>query len=318
MKLSFSEIKKIIFGAPYAEETDEGMRFYKYRPELADVWAAHSSVLGDRALATTGVRLDFHTNSKRMSIEIEAPKKFEIYINGILRYSMRECASLSVRLDGVFGEVLEEAHVTVYFPSHGIGVLKSLELDDGAYVTPHEFDRKILFMGDSITQGWEAKYDSLSYANRVSRYFNADSVIQGVGGACFYEDCLESIPYDPEWVIVAYGTNDFSKYKTAEELKARLYPYMAKLHKLYGDKKVFVISPIWRENQTPKAELTFEETRAEIIAEAKKYGFIHIDGGTLMPPMPLLYTDGLHPNDNGFSIFAENLIAALKKEMASE
>lgn len=315
MILSFDEIKKITVGAPFIEKTENGMRFYKYRPELSDVWAAHSSVLGGRALATTGVRLDFHTNSKHMSIEVDDKKKFEIYINGLLRYSMRECESLSVRLDGVFGEELDEAHVTVYFPAHSIGVLKSLTLDDGAYVTPHKFDRKILFMGDSITQGWEAKYDSLSYANRVSRYFNADSVIQGVGGACFFEDCIERIPYDPDWVIVAYGTNDFSKYKTAEEFKPHLYSYMEKVHELYGDKKVFVISPIWRENQTPKAELTFAQVRAEIIAETEKYGFTHIDGGTLMPPMPLLYTDGLHPNDNGFSIFAENLIAAIRKEM---
>ena len=317
MNLSFKEIKKITVGALYSEETAEGMKFYKYRPALFDNWAAYNKDLGPRMLATTGIRLDFHTNSKHMSIEIEAPKKFEIYINGLLRYSMRDDASLSIKLDGVFGEELDEAHVTVYFPAHGIGVLKSLELDDGAYVRPHEFDRKILFIGDSITQGYEAKYDSLSYANRVSRYFNADSVIQGIGGACFFDDCIEAVPFDPEWVIVAYGPNDFRRYKDLEEFKSHLYPSMAKLSELYGNKKVFVISPIWRAEQTPKHELTFADTRAEIISESDKYGFTHIDGGTLMPPLPLLYTDGLHPNDNGFSIYAENLIKAIEKELAN-
>ena len=315
MVLSFEEIKKITVGAPFSEETSEGMRFYKYRPELFDKWAAHGNELGQRMLTTSGIRLDFHTNSQRMSVEIAKRCKFEIYVNGLLRYTMRDCESLNVALDGVFGETLEEAHITIYFPSHSIGVLKTLELDDGTYVRPHEFDRRILFIGDSITQGWESKFDSLSFANRVSRYFNADSVIQGIGGACFYEDCIEDIPFDPQWVIIAYGTNDFRKCKDLEEFKSHLYPSMAKFSEFYKGKKVFVISPIWREDQTPKHDLGFAETRAEIISEAKKYGFTHIDGGTLMPPIPLLFTDGLHPNDNGFSVYAENLISAIKKEI---
>ena len=315
MNLSFEEIKKITVGAPFSKETADGMRFYKYRSELYDLWENHGKDLGYRMLTTSGVRIDFHTNSKHMAIEVFEKGRFEIYINGLFSYTMRECETLSIALEGLFGEPLEEAHVTIYFPAHTIGTLKSLQLDDGAYVRPHEFDRKILFIGDSITQGWQTKFDSLSYANRVSRYFNANSVIQGIGGACFYEDCLEEIPFDPEWVFIAYGTNDFRKFKDIEEFKSHLCPSMSKFGEFYKGKKVFVISPIWREDQTPKNNLGFIETRNAIISEAEKYGFTHIDGGTLMPPMPLLYTDGLHPNDNGFSVYAENLISAIRKEM---
>ena len=52
--------------------------------------------------------------------------------------------------------------------------------------------------------------------------------------------------------------------------------------------------------------------RKAIAAEAEKYGFISVDGALLVPPVAELYTDGLHPNDIGFSIYAENLIRIME------
>ena len=76
----------------------------------------------------------------------------------------------------------------------------------------------MLFIGDSITQGWNSYYDTLSYAWRVSLYFNANSIINGIGGA-FYEPQTFDVPdFDPDTVIVALGTNDFSKFKTTDEM----------------------------------------------------------------------------------------------------
>lgn len=315
MILRFEEIKKITVGAPYMENTDEGMRFYKYNPNLFSVWTNHRKVFGQRVRSTTGIRLDFHTNSRRMDLEIAERSRFEIYIDGLFRYSMRDTEKLSVDIYTSLDQPLDDVRITIYFPSHDEGIIKSLELDDGAYVKPHKFDKKILFMGDSITQGWASEFDSLSYANRLSRYFNADSVIQGVGGACFYDDCLEKLPFEPDWVIVAYGTNDFKTYNSLEDFNIHLRAYMSKLSVLYGDKKVFVISPIWREDRTPKDRLTFEECRHAIISEAQENGFIHLDGSCLVPHDLSFYTDGLHPNDTGFYVYANNLIKALDKEL---
>jgi len=136
-----------------------------------------------------------------------------------------------------------------------------------------------------------------------------------VGGACFYDDCLEKLPFEPDWVIVAYGTNDFKTYNSLEDFNIHLRAYMSKLSVLYGDKKVFVISPIWREDRTPKDRLTFEECRHAIISEAQENGFIHLDGSCLVPHDLSFYTDGLHPNDTGFYVYANNLIKALDKEL---
>lgn len=315
MKLSFEEIKTITVGAIDIGQTDEGVCFHKYLPSQINAWEKHDKMMAERAKTTTGIRLDFHTNSKNLALEFCQGEKFDIYIDGLLRYHIKDGhgKSFSVPLDTPFGEELPESRVTVYLPSHNVpGVLKGIELDDGSYVIPHKFDMKILFLGDSITQGWEAEFDSLSYANRVSRYFNADSVIQGVGGACFFDDCVKKIPYDPDWVIIAYGTNDFGLYDNADEFKDKVGTFMSKIHDLYSDKKVFVISPIWRQNCKTKTSFSFTECRHIIASEARAKGFVHIDGASLVPPIPDFYTDGLHPNDNGFSLYAENLIQALK------
>lgn len=315
MLLSFEQIKEITFGAIRIENTDGQMRFYKYSDEVISAFGARKDTFGARAATTTGVRFDFHTNSKRLKIEVEEPKKFEIYVDGLLRYTMRDTASLSVNIDTPRGKTLDEARITVYFPSHSVGKFKSLELDDGAYVRPHKFDKKILFMGDSITQGFEAKFDSLSYANKVSRYFNADSIIQGVGGACFFPETLEFVPIDFDFVVVAYGTNDFNRYGSVADFKTPLSEYMSKLSGLYGDKKIFVISPLWRKLNTPEVYAELERYREEIESEAQKYGFINVDGCSLVPPVESLYTDGLHPNDTGFSLYAENLIKVIESNL---
>ena len=313
MILNNDQIKSITFGALHIEEADGKMRFFRFTPEMLEAWSEFDNVFTSRTRATAGIRLDFHTNSKHMALNIEAPAKFEVYINGLLRYTMEEVDTLSVDIDTPRGQPLDDAHVTIYFPSHKHGCFSSLELDDGAYVKPHSFDRKILFLGDSITQGWDTVFDSLSFANKVSRYFNAESLIQGVGGACFFPQFLEPISFEPDWVVVAYGTNDFDRYRDDEPMiEKHMNEYLEKLSGMYGDKKIFVVSPIWRRLSKPEARERFERLRKTVEVQVKTFGFTLIDGSLLVPPINALYTDGLHPNDAGFSLYAENLIAQLE------
>lgn len=193
-------------------------------------------------------------------------------------------------------------------------MLESVELDDGATLDSPEYGTKMLFIGDSITQGWNSKYDTLSYAYRVSRFFNANSVIQGIGGAFYHEDCFDHIDFDPDSVIVAYGTNDWNRSRTYDEFKGHVTAHLALIAKEYADKKIFVLSPIWRKDLQPRNMGTFDQARQVIIDEAEKLGLIHIDGLKLVPPMAEFFADAhLHPDSEGFSLYAENLIRELIK-----
>lgn len=314
MKLDFNVIEKITVGSVNTEERDGGIGFSKYKSEGLDAWAGKSATLGKNARATTGVRLDFHTDSQNISFKVITGGKYEIKIDGLSRacFVLQDGESVDFALCAPLGEKQDEYRVTLVLPSHDKGgVIEYIELDEGARVEPHKFDRKFLFIGDSITQGWASSFDSFSYAYRVSEFFNAESVIQGVGGAYFHEDCFDGGDFEPDVVFVSYGTNDFGHYKTLEDLGLHTDAFMERLAEAYGDKKVFVISPIWRVKREGKAMGSFADCRRVIIETAAKYGFTHIDGLTLVPPMECVLADGLHPNDLGFSFYSENLIRSL-------
>ena len=313
MKLTFEQIKAITAGAVRVWETDEGIRFSKCTEQQVGAWYALSQSLGERAEATTGIRLDFYTNSEGLELSAYGGNGFELHINGLFtaRLPMKtlweEGKTLSFDLSPYHKN--GECRVTVIFPSHAVGVLDGICLTDGAYLRRPNYHTKILFIGDSITQGWDSGLDSHSYAWRVTKMLNAESVIHGVGGGRFHKSIFDSIPFDPDYVIVAFGTNDFNKYTTYEELRAHTRDFLSLAAAEYAGKRLFAISPIWRARSTTMPMGEFEVARAMIAEEAERFGFIHVDGMKLVPHLPEFYADEwLHPNAEGFSHYAENLV----------
>ncbi len=315
MKLTFEQIKSATVGAVKIEQKADGIHCHKCTQSQVNTWMRESAELGANASATTGIRLDFQTDSQRLTVSTACGRPFELIVDGLLRARLdfSETEKITVDLCDPLGDPLPQKRVTLCFPCHGTpGTLSSVELDDGATFTPHTFDRKLLFIGDSITQGWESGWDSLSYVSRVSEFFNAESVNQGIGGAYFLPESFDHISFDPDAVIVSYGTNDFGHYPTKEEFYDQARAHLTLIKREYGDRPIFVISPIWRGKKTEKKMGRFQECRAIVKALAEEMELRHIDGLTLVPPLPELFSDGyLHPNANGFSLYAENLIRQL-------
>lgn len=317
MILNFEQIKSITRGAVKIWQDNGAMHFAKCTDKQVDAWYKYGSeVLGTRARTTTGVRLDFYTNSKTFSFKTATGEKFELLIDGILRerYVRGEnpCIEKSVKLTDSLGKEKDEVRVTLVFPSHSIGSLEYVEIDDGAHLKNPEYKTKLLFIGDSITQGHNSKYDSMSYAWRVTDFFDADAVINGIGGAFYMPESFDTSEFDPDTVIIAYGTNDAcrSDYDT---MKEKTTGFLGLVKEAYGDKRVVVISPIWRaKNDGCVMGEDFENKRSMIETEAKSRGFYVINGLKLVPPIPDFYADTyLHPNDLGFGVYAENLIKEL-------
>ncbi|MBR3964976.1 MAG: SGNH/GDSL hydrolase family protein [Clostridia bacterium] len=315
MKLTFEQIKKVAVGTVEIAENDGVLYFYRSTAKQREVWKG----MAGNSSGSTGVRLDFHTNSRKVVFNAPYGGKFELYIDGLLRQQYPadrdKSEPIVAEAKGIIGEELDEYRVTLYFPNHDEGgAISSVEVDDGAFVRPHDFDMKMLFIGDSITQGWESKYDTLAYAQRVSMFFNADSIIQGIGGIYFRIKAYDKIDYEPDAVIISLGTNDFNHFPTLDDMRVQVSGFLDLLCEDFSDKKVFIISPIWRALKSEESYTRFAACRDVVISEAERRGLIHIDGLTLMPPIPALFADKvLHPNDLGFSVYSENLIKALQK-----
>ena len=313
MRLSENEIRSVAFGAIDIKAEDGKYSFFKCTPKQTEGWYSVSDTLGMRSLTTSGVRLDFHTNSKSLRFGAVGGNKFGVLIDGVLhKQFIREDGELIAEIPLAMpnGRAKEEVRVTLALPSHTIGELSFVELDDGAYIKPHKFDRKILFIGDSITQGHNTKYDTLSYAWQTTLSLNANSVINGIGGAFYHIPTFDKPNFDADTVIIAYGTNDCMVYKDKpEEMYKQVTGYLDLIKEAYSDKRVIVISPIFRADAEflPIGEW-FDKRRIMIENEARARGFIAISGLSLVPPLPECFADKyLHPNDLGFSVYALNL-----------
>ena len=205
-------------------------------------------------------------------------------------------------------------HIVLSLPNYSEGILAGICLDEGSYVEPYTYQKKFLFLGDSITQGSQSTRDSFCYAYRVSRFFDAEILNLGVGGSYMSADTLEDVGFDPDAVFIAYGTNDYTHFDSIVSAETACREYFDKVKELYGNRPIFYISPLWRaDGNLVRKTGTLDDCRKVFIRECEAHGFIHIDGYSLVPHMPFYLNDGyLHPSDLGFSFYSENLIKILQ------
>ena len=313
MKLTLEQFKQITVGALQIWE-DNGFHFRKMTANQLEAFRAISQAQFNNASATTGIRFDFHTNASYIKYATLTNGKYELEIDGLLTNHLTATAGEEISYS--LPNDKKEHRVTLHLPSHGApGGLAYLELSDNASFTRHTFDRKFLIIGDSITQGWKTEIDTLSYAYRVSNHFNAESIIQGTGSACFNVTTIEKLDFDPDTVFVAYGTNDMGGVKTLDEMRDRCEPFLKKIKEFYPQAHIVVITPIWCVNyDVPRAYGALSGIGETIGAVARELGMTVVMGEKMIPPLAHLFIDNVHPNDVGFAFYAHNLIRELSKK----
>lgn len=207
--------------------------------------------------------------------------------------------------------------VRIYFPyTRQVGV-KDLWADGELQALPPK--DTILCLGDSITQGANASMTSKTYVFRLAQYLNADTVNQGVSGYVYSEDALnglENLPFRPKLVTSAYGTNDWQWSASEEKTKNRIKAYLKKLHTLFPDIPIFILTPLWRaDEETPLALGPMPQYRDWIAKEADHYENMYVvDGAALISHDARYLQDGmLHPNDAGFEHMAKGLAEEIIK-----
>jgi len=314
MKLNFETIKSLTVGAVRIWEESDGVHFAEMTEKQVKGFYEVSQTLGQRAETTTGIRLDFETNSSFVAFTPLTDGKYEVKVDGLLTLDVvkkDEKYTINLPKDN------HEHRVTLHLPSHVIGGLANVEIEDGAIAKRHAFDKKILFIGDSITQGWNSVYDTMSYAYQTSEKLNAESIIQGTGGAMYNVNTFDKVEgFNPDIVIVAYGTNDSNHVNTLEELAKNCRDYLVEVKKAYSTSKIFVITPIYRiTNDEIKPYGDVKLAGKQIQAVAESLGLEVVDGQKMIPHFETFMADNVHPNALGFSVYANNLTNVLKSKM---
>ena len=311
MKLTFAEIRSLTHGADHITEESDGLHFYKCTAKQEAAWEA-TGMDRFRVHATTGIRLEVETDANAITFEAPSGNKFEVWINGMF---YRQILVNDLRETGKTPVVqLEPGIKRIMFalPSHSAGVLSSFSLDGATFFRPVGYEKKMLFIGDSITQGWDSQFDTLSFAYRTATALGVDFHICGIGGARYIPETFDRVSFDPDTVVIAYGINDFdSTHRTVAENIENINAYLDLVKETYGDRRVVVITPIWMAKKDAEWNRTMRTSIANV---AIQKGFEIVDGETLFPKNEAFFADGyLHPNDLGFSVYAERLIAYFRK-----
>ena len=329
MKLTVEQIKAIAKGAVRIEEKNGAVHLFRFTKEQEEAYVGRTTPSGkplwDKTPATAGIRLEFITNSASLSIEVEeVPASscncfvHDVFVNGkkLASFGENESDKREFSANLALGE--GEKEVRIYFPWSAASAIRSLILDDGATITPVQKSKKMLMFGDSITHGYVAIHPSASYASRLTDALDAEAFNKAIGGETFFPELAElSDEIDPDYITVAFGTNDWNK-KEKEAFDKNSAAFYEALSRRNPRAKIFVITPIWRadgERLTKVGEFSYVSEHIErVTADLPNVTVIH--GIDLVPHDPCYFGDKrLHPNDEGFAHYFKNLWAEIQKHL---
>ncbi len=326
MILNDEQLALAVHGWVDTETLDGYTRFYRFTKKQRDYYA--QTVFASKEKASSGQFMEFVTDASLIHFEYIQNKAssqdfyfFDLYVNGkmILHQGNGEYKETE---QGIWEASLPagEKLVKIVFPNLSETGLRNVELRDATLFRPTEKKLKYIAYGDSITQGYTAFSPSLTYANLTAEGLDADLYDLGIGGEFFQPLMIdENYPVKADIVTVAYGTNDWGHIEPDEDAQRRK-AFFEKLLDTHKGAKVFVLLPIWRGKETTGATTgygTLDDYRTMLREEMKQYPEITvIEGVNLVPHHEDFFkADILHPNDLGFTQYAKNLLAELKKHL---
>lgn len=337
MKLNLGQLKEVTNGAVIVEEKDGLFILSRFTKEQQKLYESVSEDFYKKTFCTAGVNLRFKTNSENL--------KFEFVLDW---FCSRRYLAVEVLVDGKIHTVYKnyqkenmvgayatqifefsnnneiscqlgkgEKIVEIILPWNFNLKIKGLYLDDGATIEPIKRPKTWLIYGDSITQGYDAILPESRYVYRLCKHFNAEEMNKAIGGEIARESLGElKDDIDPEVITIAYGTNDWGRGETSEDFYREYVGFLKNVKKNYPNAKIFAITPIWRLVYKEERPFGPFEKIAELIKKAVEEvgGINYIYGFDLVPKEEKYFGDlALHPSDEGFKHYADNLIVEMKK-----
>ena len=313
MILTNKELQNFYFGAYSFEERDDGyLQAFQYTKEQMEYFKGAFDFWYDRCMATTAKTIEMKTDAQKISFEYKflwkgSEDSFELMIDGLITKidyvkDVKEEGKLEWQLPAGM------KNVVIYLPADATILIRNFEIDSKAE-RPVK-NEKVLWLGDSITQGFGPLRSAQTYVSVANRLLNYDIINQGIGGYVYDKKSLLKMPdYTPDKIIVALGTNQYGS-ETMKDVEE----YYESLMKVYGNEiSVLCISPLWRGDK-PEDSAIFERFCDNIKKIAGSYKNVKvIDGFKLVPHLSEYYLDNLHPNCLGTETYGRNLVEEIRR-----
>ncbi len=335
MKLTLDQIKSVAWGAVRYEEKNGAVKLYRFTKEQEELYKAADDILHRKTLSTAGIKLVFKTDSEslflRVNTSMGASQKFfsfDLFIDGKYVDSLDNFSSVELpkcysNFELPLGEFSKnfslgkgEKEVKIFFPWSVNVDLLDVFIDDGASLIPVKTVKKMISFGDSITHGYHALRSYKRYVGRLAEALGAEEVCKAIGAEKFWPELAQARDeFDPDYITVAYGTNDWCAF-TKDVGVAKCRGFFDALVKNYPNARIFAITPIWRKDiQKDKKFGAFTEMEALICDTAKEYKNISVIRGLDLVPHSEDYFGDLclHPNDEGFEHYYNNLLMKIEE-----
>ena len=313
MRLSDEQLEQIWFGAYSFEKKEDGyLQAFQYTKAQMEYFEKAFDFWYDRCMATTAKTLEFVTDASEISFEYKiiwkgSEDSFELMIDGQIN---KIVYVKDIEDEGRIEWKLPEGrkNVVVYLPADATVLIRNFEID-ADYTVPVK-NEKVLWLGDSITQGFGPLRSGQTYVSVANRLLNYDIINQGIGGYVYDKNSLMRMEgYQPDKIIVALGTNQYGS-----ETMTDVEEYYETLTGIYGNEiPILCISPLWRGDNTegiPKL-IDFCENIKKIAGSYKNVTVI--DGFRMVPHLSEYFLDNLHPNCLGTETFGRNLVEAIRE-----
>ncbi|NLB54944.1 MAG: hypothetical protein GX811_04125 [Lentisphaerae bacterium] len=325
MYLTYEQIKSFTSAAIRIEQKDNRIVFHRIPPILAQRYAAHEH-WNVRMNCPSGVRINFLSDTRFIKISLNyrqfARHLFQgnLIVDNNSSYNFGPDAYTPAWSGEIFQQQNREFHqFEIWLPHLAENELVYLEVEDGSELKSVSIpELNWLVYGDSITQGMNATVPINGHISLCARELNADFLNLGIGGEIFADELSEDIPdYNWDFATIAYGVNDWAKNILPALMAEKAVRLLKTLKQKRPDNQIFLISPLSTVGRDPENDrgLTLDDYREALKTSALETETMFIDGTTLVPAEAEFFADGLHPNDAGFKVYAENLLIVIKQHI---
>ena len=307
------ELKEYYFGAYSFSETQDGwLQAFQYTEAQMEYFKGAFDFWYDRCMASTAKTIELITKATELSFDykiiwVGSEDSFELSIDG--QITKIEYVKDLAKEGTISWKLPEgEKNVVVYLPADATVLVRNFAINADA--KKPEKNEKVLWLGDSITQGFGPLRSAQTYVSVANRLLNYDIINQGIGGYVYDKKSLMKMDgYHPDKIIVALGTNQYES-----ETMVDVEEYYETLIGIYGNEiPILCISPIWRGDGLEKFDI-FKRFCDNIKKIAGSYKNVTVvDGFTLVPNLSEYYLDNLHPNGLGTENYGRNLVEAIHK-----